>query len=298
MKRKILSAVALLIAILCIPASLVFAHSGGTDENGGHWDYEAGEYHYHHGYPAHQHPNGVCPYLSETSEDSTDTYYSSSQQDDDNVGGYFINDDVSSRYSELSDAAEQLGGNYTTKVLTDISSAAYRDGYQEGYEDGLAYRKENPSAAAASTARGDAETISELGGYTGKDYNVAVSSAYDEGYSDAIALEYGGKTSGDIYTEGYAEGKNAFISEDQTQAIITITLIALSVMFTIVVCLAVSKSALSKKYKDLEVEANDLDHDLEVAENLIQKQKEEYNQLYYKYIQETDQNYKRSLPGK
>lgn len=205
MKRKILSAVALLIAILCIPASLVFAHSGGTDENGGHWERSTGTYHYHHGYPAHQHPNGVCPYLTETSEDSTDTYYDDGQQDDDNVGGYFINDDVSSRYSELSEAAEQLGGNYTTKVLADISSAAYRDGYQEGYEDGLAYRKENPSAAAASTARGDAETISELGGYTGKDYNVAVSNAYDEGYSDALeTLEYEEPRLDDIESTSFA----------------------------------------------------------------------------------------------
>ena len=36
------------------------AHSGKTDANGGH----AGSlpYHYHHGYPAHDHNGGVCPY--------------------------------------------------------------------------------------------------------------------------------------------------------------------------------------------------------------------------------------------
>lgn len=38
------------------------AHGGGTDENGGHVDKSTGEYHYHHGYPAHQHPDGECPY--------------------------------------------------------------------------------------------------------------------------------------------------------------------------------------------------------------------------------------------
>ena len=40
----------------------VSAHSGGTDGNGGHYDSSAGEYHYHHGHPAHQHINGKCPY--------------------------------------------------------------------------------------------------------------------------------------------------------------------------------------------------------------------------------------------
>ena len=40
-----------------------FAHSGGTDSNGGHYDNINGGYHYHHGHPAHDHPNGECPYV-------------------------------------------------------------------------------------------------------------------------------------------------------------------------------------------------------------------------------------------
>ncbi len=40
----------------------VLAHSGRTDSNGGHWDNSTGEYHYHHGYPAHDHVNGICPF--------------------------------------------------------------------------------------------------------------------------------------------------------------------------------------------------------------------------------------------
>jgi len=46
-----------------------FAHSGRTDVNGGHYDSTTGEYHYHHGYSAHQHPDGVCPY---DNDDRTD----------------------------------------------------------------------------------------------------------------------------------------------------------------------------------------------------------------------------------
>lgn len=38
------------------------AHKGNTDNNGGHFDTFTGEYHYHHGYPAHDHENGICPY--------------------------------------------------------------------------------------------------------------------------------------------------------------------------------------------------------------------------------------------
>lgn len=45
---------------------LVF-HSGRTDKNGGHTDHSTGEYHYHHGEPAHTHspnnePDDWCPY--------------------------------------------------------------------------------------------------------------------------------------------------------------------------------------------------------------------------------------------
>ena len=41
---------------------LAFAHSGGTDSMGGHYDNSTGKYHFHHGHSAHQHENGRCPY--------------------------------------------------------------------------------------------------------------------------------------------------------------------------------------------------------------------------------------------
>ncbi len=49
-----------LAATLCIGSAS--AHPGRTDANGGHYNHSTGEYHYHHGYPAHQHIDGVCPY--------------------------------------------------------------------------------------------------------------------------------------------------------------------------------------------------------------------------------------------
>ena len=42
----------------------IYAHSGGTDSQGGHWNHSTGEYHFHHGHGEHQHPNGICPYDS------------------------------------------------------------------------------------------------------------------------------------------------------------------------------------------------------------------------------------------
>ena len=51
----------LLVLILALLLSLpVLAHSGRTDSKGGHNG--PGGYHYHHGYPAHQHEGGECPY--------------------------------------------------------------------------------------------------------------------------------------------------------------------------------------------------------------------------------------------
>ena len=41
-----------LVTVLSLP---VFLHSGRTDSNGGHYDRSTGEYHYHHGYSAHDH---------------------------------------------------------------------------------------------------------------------------------------------------------------------------------------------------------------------------------------------------
>lgn len=64
LKKRLLTL--LLCLFLLCPSAL--AHGGKTDANGGHYDRSTGEYHYHHGYPAHQHydmdGDGIidCPY--------------------------------------------------------------------------------------------------------------------------------------------------------------------------------------------------------------------------------------------
>lgn len=62
MKRK-LPIAAICFFCLMLLCSSALAHSGNTDEYGGHTVTETGEYHYHHGYSAHQHDEyGLCPY--------------------------------------------------------------------------------------------------------------------------------------------------------------------------------------------------------------------------------------------
>lgn len=59
MKRAHILPIIVLLLVLTVPT---YAHPGKTDANGGHYNRSTGEYHYHHGYPEHQHPGGVCPY--------------------------------------------------------------------------------------------------------------------------------------------------------------------------------------------------------------------------------------------
>lgn len=75
MKRIICILLAVMISLFA--PVLIFAHGGRTDSSGGHRDNNnvsgLGPYHYHHGYPAHLHPNGVCPYAATPSyEDDSD----------------------------------------------------------------------------------------------------------------------------------------------------------------------------------------------------------------------------------
>ncbi len=68
MVQKLLIFACFVFAAACALSSIAFAHPGRTDSNGGHYVTATGEYHYHHGYPAHDHydidGDGVldCPY--------------------------------------------------------------------------------------------------------------------------------------------------------------------------------------------------------------------------------------------
>ena len=61
-RRLAIGAGLAVLLLACAMSFTVFAHPGRTDSNGGHYDRETGEYHYHHGFEAHQHVNGECPF--------------------------------------------------------------------------------------------------------------------------------------------------------------------------------------------------------------------------------------------
>ena len=61
MLKKLIPLLSIFLILTSITVT-TFAHGGNTDGNGGHYNHSTGEYHYHHGYSAHQHPNGQCPY--------------------------------------------------------------------------------------------------------------------------------------------------------------------------------------------------------------------------------------------
>lgn len=122
MKKRLTSFFSLFLLLLAIPLA-VFAHSGGTDANGGHYDSSTGEYHYHHGYPAHQHPNGVCPY---------DYDNKTGQDSGSGPGGDSIAAALTEAH-ELQDKAYQDG--YDEGEDAGYTSG-HSDGYHEGYTDG------------------------------------------------------------------------------------------------------------------------------------------------------------------
>ena len=83
--KKILFATIMILLIGCLTFSS-FAHSGRTDGSGGHYDSTTGAYHYHHGYPAHQHTGGICPYeYDDNTDDNINTNYNSNVDYVDNI---------------------------------------------------------------------------------------------------------------------------------------------------------------------------------------------------------------------
>ena len=105
---------------------VAFAHSGRTDENGGHWDNDLGEYHYHcNGYPEHSHINGVCPYKSRVHYKENNSVSSDS-------------DDSEKTYDEGYEKGYNIG---KTLGYNEGFKTAYKKGYDNGYDDGLFYLK-------------------------------------------------------------------------------------------------------------------------------------------------------------
>lgn len=124
MKRKliVLLSVVLAFSILLLPA---LAHSGRTDSNGGHYNRTTGEYHYHHGYPAHQH-DPYCPYQN---KDNTSTNSTSNKN---TTGSTKPAGTTNSTGSTVKPSTSSNNKNQY------VPQNEYQRGYLDGYKKGLA----------------------------------------------------------------------------------------------------------------------------------------------------------------
>ena len=84
---------ALFFVFFLVLSSVVYAHGGRTDGNGGHYNRSDGSYHYHHGYSAHSHydmdgdGDEDCPYEFEDKTDhnsNSSSGISTTKKDDKN----------------------------------------------------------------------------------------------------------------------------------------------------------------------------------------------------------------------
>ena len=124
MKRYIF--IGLVVSILFVTCIVAVAHSGRTDANGGHWNRSTGEYHYHHGYSAHDHPNGVCPYEQPNTTTKPNTNTSNSNQTT-------TLDGLKANYSADNDSyVRGYDQGYSVG-----NSKGHNEGYDEGYNKGI-----------------------------------------------------------------------------------------------------------------------------------------------------------------
>lgn len=120
------------------------AHPGKTDEYGGHYDGETGEYHYHHGYFAHDHENGECPFDFNDNEK-----YSGGDS-------YYQNDD---EYTTVEHQSTTEHSDYPSNDYDDYEIEDYD--YYDGEEDEYNYDETTESTEVAGEVTTDTNDIGD-----------------------------------------------------------------------------------------------------------------------------------------
>ena len=119
MKKIFFFTLTLLFFLLsCFPA---LAHPGRTDSSGGHYDRSTGEYHYHHGYSAHQHINGECPYDFKDKTNSSSSGKSSNSNNNSYTTRYTTTQQTT---TQPTTQKEPISGTYKTYIKENPTSAA------------------------------------------------------------------------------------------------------------------------------------------------------------------------------
>ena len=186
---KLRKITAILLSVM-LSAGSVYAHPGKTDANGGHHDYKnksgLGPYHYHcGGYPAHLHPNGVCPYKSSSSSNSYTTTTTVAE-----------NPNMNNVYLMHTMPQMTVGESFTANAVSNNSSAS------------LSWSSSNPSIASVDSYTGTVTAnavgtavITVTNGYKSASYTVTCNGyiAYTntECLIDGNAIQlytYGGNT--------------------------------------------------------------------------------------------------------
>jgi len=99
----------LVLLIVLLSIAPAYAHPGATDSKGGHTDRSTGKYHYHHGYSAHQHENGVCPYdFDDKTGQNSGTSSGSSSYSYGNIASVSWYDDYIDERDKRFEAEEEL----------------------------------------------------------------------------------------------------------------------------------------------------------------------------------------------
>ena len=98
-----------LFTLFILISLLAFSHPGRTDANGG--------YHYHHGYPAHDHPNGVCPYESPKSTKNNKSMSKAEIKKNLEALGYYGDNAIAEFQRDNGLVADGVAGKRTIKKI-------------------------------------------------------------------------------------------------------------------------------------------------------------------------------------
>lgn len=205
------------------------AHSGRTDANGGHWNRSTGEYHYHHGYEAHLHPDGICPYDYNDLTGSTSGLSSASSS--------------SASANTVSVPYEGDPGDYGPEAEWEFETK--RDAHHSGFEWGVEYShdRDNPDSAFSE---GYDEGYEQ--GYSDSEstnYDDGHQAGYDEGYDYGYDVGYS-QGSLDTYDSAESKGFQRGIKETENTYLVVLIVVGI-----IALCLLISRIKIGRTYNEL-----------------------------------------------
>lgn len=121
-----------------------FLHSGRTDANGGHWDHSSGEYHYHHGYSAHDHydidDDGDidCPYDFDDKTNNDKTYGGKIEKDKTTTAKESTKTDNNEKHQkQTKPSVKQVCGNVLLALCVGYILLAFLTQYDVSFKKAL-----------------------------------------------------------------------------------------------------------------------------------------------------------------